>query len=363
MTGTNVQGEAAKLFGWWAGELARVSSPPRPVAKPWRGMLLGAGQGFEVYVRQGRSTQHLGRLDPAEGGEEAGKIVAQLRSKGVSDEHLVLRLSPAEVLATQRTLPAGVRDMLGLVVRNQLERVAPWPADQALFAYEPVAGAQGDAQINVNVWVTSRAQVERTLAELAVLGLRPRVVDSAPSMEEEPRFNLIGRGEQDFGKRSQTIARTLTMGAAAAAVLSLCCFGYVYHLGERQAAQEQIIQRDLQAATAASRPQDAEVQRQRAFVIEQRSKALPVSIALEALSRALPDDAFLERIELRNGVITFSGKAQSVAGLIGPLEAVRHFEQVQFAAPTTRKEGEPREEFSLSVRLKPALSLDAARQP
>lgn len=61
--------------------------------------------------------------------------------------------------------------------------------------------------------------------------------------------------------------------------------------------------------------------------------------------------------------MTLSGKAQSVAGLIGPLEAVRHFEQVQFAAPTTRKEGEAREEFSLAVRLKPSFRLDAARMP
>src|SRR5262245_26863616 len=136
MIGTQLRTEASRLVDWWVGELARLAGPAARRGRPWSGMLFGAEGGFDVYLRQGRAIQHLGRIDAAVSNEEAGRIAAQLRTKGVTNDLLVLRLPPSEVLATQLTLPAGVRDMLGPVVRNQLERVAPWPADQALFAYE-----------------------------------------------------------------------------------------------------------------------------------------------------------------------------------------------------------------------------------
>lgn len=362
VTDTSVQSLAVRILNAWSIELARAISPLRRAGRPWSGMLVRTGSEFEVYVRQGRTMQHLGRIHPGDP-DAAGKIVAQMRRKGVSNDRLVLRLEQGAVLSTQLVLPAGVGDVLGLVVRNQLERVAPWSSNQALFAFEQVPAALGDTQIRVDLWVTGKAEVDQALAELSGLGLVPGIVDAATTQEEKPRFNLIGRADETLTRLGNTIARLIKVGAVVAALACLAGVGYDYRLGVLQAAQEQLIQREMEAAIAAASPRDAEAQRQRALLLAQRSKAPSVAVALEALSRALPDDAYLERLELRNGVITLTGKARSAADLIGPLEAARYFEQVQFTAPTTRKAGEEGEEFSLSLRVKSIMTLEPGRAP
>jgi general secretion pathway protein L len=76
-----------------------------------------------------------------------------------------------------------------------------------------------------------------------------------------------------------------------------------------------------------------------------------MTIMLEALSRALPDAAWLDRLEVSQGSVTFAGKAANAAALIGPIEASQHFTDVQFSAPTTRAEGESQESFTITAKI------------
>jgi general secretion pathway protein L len=76
-----------------------------------------------------------------------------------------------------------------------------------------------------------------------------------------------------------------------------------------------------------------------------------MTIMLEALSRALPDDAWLGRLEVSQGSVTFAGKASNAAALIAPIEASQHFTDVQFSAPTTRAEGDTQESFTITAKI------------
>ncbi len=358
-----MQKQVGKSLDWWIGELASALSPPGRAAAMWRGMLLRTDQGIEVLLRQGRAVQIVGRLSSEGGGDEGGRMAALLKSKGAVGEGLVLRLRPSDVIATEMTLPAAVRDVLAAVVRNKLEVVSPWPASQAVFAFEPRSDGPPETQLKVDVWIAGKAQVEQLLSGLASAGFDPGIVDAGAGAEEAQRFNLLGRAGDDLAGRRRRVAGVLKAIAAAVvlAVAGLGAYGYV--LGGRLAEVQGLVEAQLRAQAAAARPRDAEAQRRWAQAIDKRNGVPSIAIAMEQLSRALPDDAHLERIEMRGGVLTLSGKAQSSAGLIARLEGVRHFEQVQFAAPTTRKEGDPREEFSLAVRVRPIMTLEPGEQP
>ena len=69
------------------------------------------------------------------------------------------------------------------------------------------------------------------------------------------------------------------------------------------------------------------------------------------MSRALPDDAWLSRLEVSQGSVTLAGNATNAAALIGPIEASQHFTDVQFSAPTTRAEGEAQESFTITAKI------------
>lgn len=363
MISGNASGAAA-LYGWWIAELARIAGASSRGRQPWRGMLVSDGEGFEVYLRQGLGRLRLGRIDAAASADQIKGLVGQLRAKGAANETLVLRLPAAEVVSTQLLLPAGVGEMLGAVVHNQLERVAPFPAEQARFAFLPLetatAGAQ-PGQICVAVWVTARARVEEPLAFLAGHGLTPGIVDAGDDADGEPRFNLIDSRGQDLARQQRRLGRMIAAFAAVALVAAGAAFAWSWYLGEQRVAQEQAIERTLRTATAAA--SSGSGARQLSHVLGERSRTPSLAVALEALSRALPDQAHLERLELRNGILTVTGKAQSAADLIGPLEASRHFERVQFTAPTSRRDGSALEDFALALTMKPIFEIDGGRRP
>jgi general secretion pathway protein L len=83
-----------------------------------------------------------------------------------------------------------------------------------------------------------------------------------------------------------------------------------------------------------------------------------MAVMLEALSRALPDDAWLNRLEVEQGTVRLAGNASNASALIGQIEASGHFADVQFAAPTTLAEGETQESFTITARIVPGRKLN-----
>jgi general secretion pathway protein L len=127
------------------------------------------------------------------------------------------------------------------------------------------------------------------------------------------------------------------------------------------------VSRSLSAATAlanasAEKSRPAHI-RSTAAVMAMRKDFPVVSIMLEALSQALPDDAVLDRLEYRDRVVTLTGRAKDVPGLIKLLEGSRHFTNVDFAAPTVREDASELSVFSLTARVDAAMSLSDRGAP
>ena len=104
---------------------------------------------------------------------------------------------------------------------------------------------------------------------------------------------------------------------------------------------------ELRGKSAAVLPSQAS-ERRRSWLMEQRGSQPSVAVVVEALSRALPDDVWLTRIEVEQGVVQIAGTATNAAALIGQIEASGHFANVKFSAPTTRSEEDNRESFTIA---------------
>ncbi len=75
---------------------------------------------------------------------------------------------------------------------------------------------------------------------------------------------------------------------------------------------------------------------------------------IEALSRSLPDTAYLDELEIHDSEARIVGKSADPTGLIGTLESTPEFEDVRFAAPTTREDGQTLGTFSIVGKLQGA---------
>ncbi|MDX2159243.1 MAG: PilN domain-containing protein [Hyphomicrobiaceae bacterium] len=352
---------SSQLLDAWAGELVRITAGRQRTRLPWRALILRSGPALEVFLRQGKAVRPIGVLAPETSPDEARRIAAELERRNVTSSTLVLRLSPAEVVTARVSLPVGVRDMLAPVLRNQLERLAPWPADQALFAWRETGTAPDGTQIDLELWIAGRAKLQALLDELVAVGLAPGVVDVGPTAEGEAQFNLLAEGEADHIRARGRIRVALMSAAAASSIVVAAALAVSYYLDAQRQAIETRIGRER--ASLAVAPADDAARRQQELVIRQRRQTPSVAVALEALSRALPDGAYLERMEMSDGLLRLAGKAERVPALIGLIEETGRFGEVAFAAPTTRRQGETLDEFSLSMRPLPGLGLRRGASP
>jgi general secretion pathway protein L len=77
--------------------------------------------------------------------------------------------------------------------------------------------------------------------------------------------------------------------------------------------------------------------RREAVLVAQRLAAAPSALGvLEALSRALPDDAFLSELELSGDRLRIAGFATNAAPLVPLLEELPALEDVRFQAPSSK---------------------------
>ena len=76
-------------------------------------------------------------------------------------------------------------------------------------------------------------------------------------------------------------------------------------------------------------------------------------IVMEALSRALPESAYVTEIRLEKETLRIVGLADDAPGLLAPLEKSRHMTDVRFFAPMARGPDGKRFRFSIEARVQP----------
>lgn len=108
--------------------------------------------------------------------------------------------------------------------------------------------------------------------------------------------------------------------------------------------KDELLRRQVRSELAAGEPQVNEakaIQEQIAQMQRQVDVLLGreeprVTLLLKDLTDAVPQDAYLTSMNLRNGRLTIDGQARAASDLITALEKSRHWTNVSFTSPTTR---------------------------
>jgi general secretion pathway protein L len=200
--------------------------------------------------------------------------------------------------------------------------------------------------------------VEGLATELEGLGYRPGVVDFGTDTVAAPRVNLLPRSTQAAGGPGRLVVSLIVVVVSVSLIAG--AFGIVSY--GRRVAKINEYHAKLEALGGKSRSgprtdDDLGGVRRQAWLESQKVSQPSMAIMLEALSRTLPDEAWLNRLEANQGTVTIAGSAANAARLIGLLEASQHFSEVQFSAPTTRAEGEAVDSFTITAKIVPGREL------
>lgn len=274
-------------------------------------------------------------------------LAALLRSR----EHpLVLELPPSWVLSRRLSLPAAARENLRQVIGFELDRITPFKAEQVHFDYLEVAdGSSSDDPIVVDVVLVPRARVEPWLEALRQAGAP---IDRMAPEEGQAELNLL---PSELRARPD-IKRMVWKALPGFALLLLLAAALLLPLWQ---AREVVI--DLQQQERQLRRQSGKVLKLREALdtkveeLEQvrdhwQSVPPPLEV-LQALTRLLPDDTYLQQMEIKGDRVVLRGLSGQASALIGLLEESPLFTEPHFLSPVTQQRGKELFHLETKVRL------------
>jgi general secretion pathway protein L len=341
------------FYGWWLGALSATLTPQPPAAQPWRILLLRRDEGLEVIENTGGKAVSAAILGSRQAGRIPTPVAGALRAAAQNSAPIVLRLAPDEVVERTIQIPKGARDVIEPVLRNQMNRIVPWPQEDTRFGYAVTASGPGAPdQIDVHVAATTRAVLEAALDEARAIGAAPTLVDYAPRGERRVGTVLLSLAADPRLK----MARRLNIGLAV--VLAICLFAggagayRLWWLEGENAALETGIAAVRKRITEAGHQnaQDMAAREAAAALIQRKAGETPVVVLIDALSRALPDNAYLTELEIKGATARMAGKSDQATALIAAIEAAPEYVDAGFAAPTTREAEGGAESFTITAR-------------
>jgi general secretion pathway protein L len=343
--------QLASIVLRWIDILARLLLGWRD-GRRGRRLLELAQQGDGWLVRQVRGQQEtpLGRI--ASGAVPSAEI-ARIAQKSF----VVLKLPAAEIICRRINVPAQASGLLAGIVRNQIERLSPWRADDAAFGFDARANPDA-ASLDVDVLITPRAALDETCRRLDQVGLQVDRVVAAGRMPDAAASVTLWSRFADASDKSLARTRLAIMAGMAAAICITAAIGLWGFLaaasadGEAESVAADIARLQRSAQGGSGRSLNAAAPpAERAWALKEAS---PVAVVvIEALSRSLPDTSYLTDLNLEGAALRIVGLADDAPALIAPLETSGHLADVRFFAPTTRATDGKRFVFHIEARVEP----------
>lgn len=349
------------FFAWWGKELNKL------VPVSWRQRMMPAAPTLVLVADEtGEGHFTVWRLDDTSAQIDqfsADEDGAALRSRWLrlfqGDEsfkpRVVMAVPDSLLLDLNIDLPLAVEANLEQALRFQLDQLTPFPADQLAYDHQVTRRDAAAGRVHLRLRLMPTALLEPLQDRLAALGIRPHAIDgfslSADGLSTQG-FNLIPapkRPRYVYPRKQLNLRLAGALGLLLVVVM-------VQSLVMRQNAVD-----GLRSEVAGLRSQaDAVLALQREvdealdaanFLAHQRAEA-PVTIqVLDELSRVLPDNFWLQQLQLRGNSMILMGFAEGSQALIELLNDSLLFDNTEFRGRVTVDTNTGEERFNAQSRV------------
>lgn len=316
-----------RFFAWWGHELASLL-PAR-----WRGLLAEradallldvSGREMAVSRQSAQGNAELGRVNLDDPADVQKAAFARLRGAlETPDLRRIYCVDGARTLRRAVSLPAAAEDNLRQVLAFEMDRQTPFKADQVYFDYRVAPRAADERNLHVELTVVPRAQLDAELAAIAGSDPMLDAVDCWSDVRGGARLGLnLLPGERRYARKNLRLRLNLALGAAAAVLLVTCMLLWLDNRASALTA--------MQADVAKSQNEAKQVSQLRktlqdtidsANFLGRKKHDTPLMVdLLEDLTKRLPDDTYLERLNVDDkNKIELQGLSDDASKLIGLL--------------------------------------------
>ncbi|HEV2673304.1 MAG TPA: PilN domain-containing protein [Aliidongia sp.] len=341
---------------WWLGELAGClpGTLRRRLTLGRRELVIGltSGRTARLAFRNGSETIELGEANLADDAESFVKLLTRHRTAAV-----VVRL-PAEIaLRSTVTLPLAAQRNLAEAVEFELPRRTPFQPDTVYHAFRVVRRDRGQAQLAIELTIAPRRSVDEMLGWLTPFGVTPRRVEIAGDARHPMASPDLTGQSRPSRQPLLRLAGPLGFAALASVLLIGAIVVPFVRMDQRIEALTQTVAAEKLAADEALKLQ-AEIRdrtRDAGFLDgRKRATASPTRI-LDALTRLLPDDTWLNTLDVKGDEIVIAGASASASSVIALLDRSASFRKPTFRSPVTQALRSSQEQFNIAVQLAGAM--------
>jgi general secretion pathway protein L len=348
----------AALWRWWTGEL-REMLPQR--LRFLSGMADGPVIGFDgddlvLYEIRAAGAAEVARtslraLDP-EGCRVALRNLLARSSQPASPARL--SLARAEVLARRVSLPLATEENLSQVLGFEMDRITPFHASEVYFDHRVASRDLAGGKIEVDFVAARRDLVDTRVAQVrewggAVQAVVPRDDLSRPP----PHFDLLPDEHQRSGDATPYRPLIRALAIAAAVLFAVALVLPIWQKRETVIALLPVVEKakgEAESTDKIARDLDRQVGDYN-FVLGRRHAAPPVLAYLEELSRVLPDNTWVQQLDIKalakSHEVTIVGESASASKLIEILEQAKGVQNASPRGSITRGSVPGVERFSI----------------
>jgi general secretion pathway protein L len=311
----------------------------------------------------GQKRQELGRVNLASGEAASAKIAFDALRVKAGRRPVGICLPSEKVLRKEVVLPLATAANLNQVLGFELARQTPYTVDQAYYDQRVLREDLGGNRLHVLLGVAPRTVVDEILSLLTKWGVTPHAVVASDELESAADcLNLLPRGLRPkpdraaYWRYAAMAGLTLVLFAALLAIPILKKRDVAIRL------EPVLAQARLQADAVNTLKQEQErLLADYTFPFEHKL-ATPSRVALlDEVTRILPDNTWLQQLEIHGMEVTMQGTTSSSAKLIGLFEQSTVLENASYKSPLV-KGRDNEERFQLAVESKiidPAVALAA----
>ncbi len=337
----------AALNWWQDGLLAWLPvSMRRWLAGAERRLVIAVGDQEYVLTREeAGQPQELERLDRLS--LDWNRVTAQLKIGKF--RHWVLRFPADQALSRVLTLPLAAEKNLRQVTGFEMDRLTPFTAAQVYYDVTVLERLPEQRRLRVELTALPRVAVDPTLIQLRQRELSPDVLDVANGRlgfnllppEQRPHRSLWGRRW-----RTSIIAISLLL-IMIAVILPIwqqrsLVIGTMIAVSQVQktATQTLTLRDQLDQALATSR-----------MLAQKKKTTLPKVDVLRELTAILPDDTWVERLQINGDTLQIIGQSAKASALVSIVESSNLFNSTGFLSPVNTDPRTGKERFALGAHI------------
>ena len=274
---------------------------------------------------------------------------------------LDLELPASMCLVGAIVLPAAAGYRLREAVDFQLDRLSPITPESIVFDVSIVSRDAARQLVRAAYALVRRDDLDALLARLDACGFEPRMVTARAVIDGTPVVFRFGGAARPRAGRWVVPARPIWAAAAIAGAIASMLAAWLLLDLRLEARQAETEQARIASATAIEVSQRRDALRKIATALADIADRPPIGAVLAIVAARLPDNTYVERIEIKGGQLRLVGLSGAAAPILAELADSGLLSDVVLATPVAIVPDAGRERFDIHARIALSPKGDAPR--